>query len=989
MHHQNKPSFGLRLLFLMSTIACGQEQIIEKIENLPPQILITSHTNESVLVEGFEAEFRASVSDDDNEFNDLLVRWTKSGEIQCDWTPVSTMGESFCPFALTPSTNQIIAEVKDPQGAAGVSEILPTVRSNLPPTAGILAPVDGDSYYANDPVAFTLEISDAEEPADNITVVIDSTVDGILFEGNPDSNGQIAEQRYLSPGQHILGFTITDSGGANVSRSLNVLVKPDNEPPTCAFLTPAPDTNVLGGTAIDFVMQVDDINIPNDTIDAKLTSSIDGFIPIPSPSATGEIQYRMENFSLGRHTLTLTARDERGLECSTSQLLVMDSVPVVSIQTPSDGSVFSIGEIVEFQGRVLDNEDLEHEMILEWSSNVDGQFHSDFVNAQGRQQVFYDLLSVGPHTITASSTDSGGHSSSASIEVRINTPPTAPSVSFQPSVVYSNQDLIAVPVGASDIDNDTLTYIYEWSKNGVLQPNSTDTIPLTELNVGDTWTATITSDDGYDVGGSGTGNITVSNTEPTFSTGISLSNSTPEAGDTIACTAEAFDVDDGTLNVSYTWNLNGAQISTNDTLTIPLTAVVNDLYTCTVEATDANGTTISDSQSVNVANTPPEVTEPIISSNHGQFFVSSTLTCTSTVIDPNESLSSSHTWIINGSVLQTGSTIDLAAYTIFPGDTVFCQADTVDAEGATATSTNSVTLCAFSTCDESVHLNNGIGIDFVTIPQGNFMMGSSPNEPGRDADENQFPVELTNEYSVSTTEISQEMYEALMGNIWTAGQNTLSGEGPTHPVAYLSWHMAADYTNALTQHYNQSNGTSLSNCYSCMDSGTSSASCITLGNPYQCTGFRLPTEAEWEYAAKAGSTSTFWTTSGGGNLPNAHMDSCTIGWSLDDGSPLGDYAWYCGRNIVDESKAIGQNLANGFNLYDMHGNVWEWCHDGYSAYYPTTATTNYVQVSPGAGRVLRGGSWQDTPQELRIGNRNSQPPLYRMANVGLRVVRSN
>ena len=267
-------------------------------------------------------------------------------------------------------------------------------------------------------------------------------------------------------------------------------------------------------------------------------------------------------------------------------------------------------------------------------------------------------------------------------------------------------------------------------------------------------------------------------------------------------------------------------------------------------------------------------------------------------------------------------------------------------------------------------------------------MGSSPGEPGRDGDETQYPATLSNDFFISTTEITQGMYEEVMGPIWTSGQSTLAGEGDYHPVAFISWHMAVDFANHMTQLYNQTHGTSLSNCYSCQASGTASANCITLGNPYQCTGFRLPTEVEWEYVARSGTTGTYWTINGGGNLLNGDEDSCTIGWTLDDGSSLGDYAWYCARNIVDESKAVAQNEPNNFGIYDLHGNVWEWCHDGYQSAYPNGATTNYSNLSNATARVLRGGDWQSTPAETRIANRSQQPPLYRLSTIGFRLART-
>ena len=161
--------------------------------------------------------------------------------------------------------------------------------------------------------------------------------------------------------------------------------------------------------------------------------------------------------------------------------------------------------------------------------------------------------------------------------------------------------------------------------------------------------------------------------------------------------------------------------------------------------------------------------------------------------------------------------------------------------------------------------------------------------------------------------------------------------------------MAADYTNELTQLYNQMNATSLSNRYSASTLEPHRRR-ITLGNPTSVQDSdSLP--VEWEYGTCRYRLHLVdrqrWRKPRLGNI-----DTCTIGWTLDDGSALGDYAWYCARNIVDASKEIGQNLPNGNGLYDMHGNVWEWCHDGYSTVYPINATTNYVR-SPGNGRPKR------------------------------------
>ena len=150
-----------------------------------------------------------------------------------------------------------------------------------------------------------------------------------------------------------------------------------------------------------------------------------------------------------------------------------------------------------------------------------------------------------------------------------STPHQPPPASFSPDPLYSDQDLQAVPYGATDIDGDTILYTFAWYKNGVLQPYTTDTIPASEFYVGDEWSVTVTTDDGYDGGPSHTEAITVGNTAPTFTTPIALSTAEAEVGASIVCSASAEDLDDGVLSTSFEWTYNGSVVGSTDLLTVP------------------------------------------------------------------------------------------------------------------------------------------------------------------------------------------------------------------------------------------------------------------------------------------------------------------------------------------------------------------------------------------------------------------------------------
>jgi len=203
---------------------------------------------------------------------------------------------------------------------------------------------------------------------------------------------------------------------------------------------------------------------------------------------------------------------------------------------------------------------------------------------------------------------------------------------------------------------------------------------------------------------------------------------------------------------------------------------------------------------------------------------------------------------------------------------------------------------------------NTLGMNLNLIPNGTFKMGSPENEEGRNEDETQHEVTISKAFYMQTTEVTQEQWTAVIGNEPWKGKGNVK-EGPNYAASHVSWNDAVAY-------------------------------CKTLSGKEGKT-YRLPTEAEWEYACRAG-TQTTWNFGG-------------------DEKELGDYAWY-DKNAwdIDEKYAHQVELKkpNAFGLYDMHGNVYEWCHDYHGGdYYKQSPAQDPTGPASGSSRVLRGGSW--------------------------------
>ena len=225
---------------------------------------------------------------------------------------------------------------------------------------------------------------------------------------------------------------------------------------------------------------------------------------------------------------------------------------------------------------------------------------------------------------------------------------------------------------------------------------------------------------------------------------------------------------------------------------------------------------------------------------------------------------------------------------------------------------------------------NSIGMEFILVPSGSFMMGA--DKKLEDASNDETPrhrVIISKAFYLGKFQVTQSQWVTVMGD------NPSEFKGSSNPVENVSWDNVRSFVHKL----NQMEGTDK---------------------------YRLPTEAEWEYAARADTESTYF-----------------FGYEDRD---LGRYAWYAG-NSGEKTHPVGQKGANAWGLHDIHGNVWEWVQDWYDGdYYSQGRATDPQGPSSGKYRVMRGGCWYHNAGACRVAYRHYDWPDFRYYNYGFRVL---
>jgi formylglycine-generating enzyme required for sulfatase activity len=239
--------------------------------------------------------------------------------------------------------------------------------------------------------------------------------------------------------------------------------------------------------------------------------------------------------------------------------------------------------------------------------------------------------------------------------------------------------------------------------------------------------------------------------------------------------------------------------------------------------------------------------------------------------------------------------------------------------------------------EKKIDISSEVNMVVVFIPAGEFEMGSPMDEIKRDDDEGQHHIKLTKPFYMGKFEVTQLQYREIMS------ENPSKFGGDNLPVENVSWYEAARFLKKLSDKTNLK--------------------------------FRLPTEAEWEYACRAGTTTAFNT-------------GTTIDSDFANYEATTPYAnGIIGKDLKSTNK-VGSYAPNAFGLCDMHGNVWEWCNDFYdNEYYKVTPTVDPQgpQVNKG-DKVMRGGAWNERPNKCRSADRNNRGPKTNQPIIGFRVV---
>jgi uncharacterized protein YjdB len=574
--------------------------------------------------------------------------------------------------------------------------------------------------------------------------------------------------------------------------------------------------------------------------------------------------------SAGNAVITVSTVD--GNKTVACAVTVTAPIPVNSVSLSYSSYGLYVGDSLTLTATV--NPTNATNKAVTWSS-------SNIVVATVSENGVVNAVSAGYATITVTTSD-GGKTAACLVTVY---PISVTGVTLNKtsaSLLVGGTETLVATVSPSNATNKDVS----WSSNNTAVATVSSTGVVTAVSAGNATITVTTSGYGYKA----YCDVTVNATNVPV-TGVTLNKSSTALTVGTSETLTPTVAPSNATNQNVTWTTSNSSITTVTNGVVTGAAVGSATITAT---TVDGGKTAACVVTVNAANVL--VTGVTLNKSSTALTVGTSETLTAIIVPSNAT---------NKSIIWSSSNSNVASVSV--NGTV-----TAISKGTVTITVTTMDGNISATCAVIVNSSESVPSNFVYIEGGKFIMGSPSDEPNRYYEEGPQHQVTVSAFYMGKYEVTQAEYESVMGT------NPSYYKGSNLPVGYVSWYDAVEYCNRLSQREG------LTLVY--QGSGDN----ITCN--WSANGYRLPTEAEWEYACRAGTTTAYNTGS-------------TI--STNTG-------WYS-SNSNGTTHPVGQKTPNAWGLYDMHGNVWEWCWDRYG-YYSSVAQTNPRGPVSGSWRVIRGGS---------------------------------
>jgi formylglycine-generating enzyme required for sulfatase activity len=977
-------SAGLHVLTLSVTDIAGQVSsdsvvvaVSEVVDNPPTAQILTPITS-GIYYSDLAIELSGTATDDEDDSSALLAVWTSDvdGTLVAE-AAIDTDG-SISEFAtLSVGLHVLTLTVTDSADQTDSDTAYINVASpSSAPSCAITQPADGITVEGGDEVLFEGTAYDLDVSPTLLSVALESDKDGIFAAGTPSSDGLFAfSWDALTVNTHTITLTVTDEVGLSCTDFVVLTV---STYPTLAVDAPVDGALVNEGEAVMFSATVSDAEDSAEDLIVEWVSDHDGTLSSGPPDSSGVSSFISSALSVGTHVLTVTVIDRDGFYTTVVQSLRINSpptAPVIEItpatpQTSDDlvavfatSSVDPDGDAVSYSyAWLLGGEDTdEATAVVSRSETLRGQTWTVLVTPS-------DGASTGP-------------AGTASVTIG-NTVPAVDSATISPSTAQTH-DTLSVVFTTTDADDDEVDVTTTWYVNSTLAGSESTLDGATAFEKHDEVYAVLTPDDSTDAGDAFvTDSITIINTPPTapevsvFRVDAGCVEGWNEMPDGRRC-AQAFDTPSAWDDAQASCNDLGGDLvrlaSAEDS------AFIADLVVATFGSTSEYYIGFNDIETEGsfawpdggpVTYTNWRETEPNDVGGEDCTQVEADalwndLPCThvslahicqidkladdlycevvteSSDADDDE-VTYTFAWDIDGTEYTDTATTVYEDDTVPSPELVYDETWTCTVTPSDELDTGEAGTGSYTSVEPPAEYEADFGGMMIKVAASTFEMGP------RDGSSTQV-VTLTRDYYMSETEVTQEQYAAMM-----EGATPSDYVCENCPADSVSWNMAAAFSNAVSA----SEG--LDACYSCSEAG-----CAEIGYLYDCAGYRLPTEAEWEGAARCGE-----------DLMHAGSDD------------MDEVGWYT-LNSDGHQHPVAEKMPNACGLYDMSGNLMEWVNDWHMAPYSSEPITDPIGMDTGLGqRLRRDGSWWHDSSECTVYIRSQDAPDHIHPRIGFRIART-